>query len=214
MKNKIILIGSGGFAVSIIEIILDNGYEINYIVDERAKTRNIMGVKVKKSISYKDTQNLSVIIAKGDNFARFATAEKLMKLYKNINFPSIIDKSSVISKSARIGKGSIIMSGAFIGVNTTISNFCFVNTKASIDHESCMKDYSSLAPRVATGGKVCIGKRSAVCIGATIKDKTSISFDTIVGACSYVNMNLKNNSVYYGNPAKFVRKRKKDDPYL
>ena len=34
----------------------------------------------------KDIKNLSVIIAKGDNYTRFATAEKLMKLYKNIYY--------------------------------------------------------------------------------------------------------------------------------
>ena len=135
-------------------------------------------------------------------------------LLKNIKYPKIIDNSSKISKSASIGKGSIVMANTFIGVKSRIRDFCILNTKASIDHESVMQDFSSLGPNVTTGGKVNIGLRSAICIGTTLKDKIKIQRDTVVGAGSYVNKNLNSNSVYYGNPIKFIRKRKFEDDYL
>ena len=68
------------------------------------------------------------------------------------------------------------MPGAHVGSNTTIGKFCIVNTNASIDHDSLMKDYSSLAPGVTTGGNIKVGIRSAISIGSTLKNNIQIIF--------------------------------------
>ena len=218
MKQKsnqsLIVIGAGSFAVSITEMILENGYNIKYFVDKKVKRKSLLGYEVRKRISIRDHKDLKIVIAIGTNFIRSRVTEELETKYKNIKFPMIIDNSSKISKSASIGKGSIVMANTFIGVKSRIKDFCILNTKASIDHESVMQNFSSLGPNVTTGGKVNIGSRSAICIGTTLKDKIKIQKDTVVGAGSYVNKNLNSNSVYFGNPVKLIRKRKFEDAYL
>jgi acetyltransferase-like isoleucine patch superfamily enzyme len=77
-----------------------------------------------------------------------------------------------------------------------------------------MSDCSSLAPGATLGGKVRIGLRSAISIGAVIKDGITIGEDCVVGASSYVNANLPGNCVAYGTPAKIVRSRSRADRYL
>ena len=213
-NQSLIVIGAGSFAVSITEMILENGYNIKYFVDKQAKRKSLFGFEVRREISIKDHKDLKIVIAIGTNFIRSSVIEELEIKYKNIKYPKIIDNSSKISKSASVGKGSIVMANTFIGVKSRIRDFCILNTKASIDHESVMQDFSSLGPNVTTGGKVNIGLRSAICIGTTLKDKIKIQRDTVVGAGSYVNKNLNSNSVYYGNPIKFIRKRKFEDDYL
>ena len=77
-----------------------------------------------------------------------------------------------------------------------------------------MSDCSSLAPGATLGGKVRIGLRSAISIGAVIQDDITIGDDCVVGASSYVNANLPGNCVAYGTPAKIVRSRNRADRYL
>ena len=71
------------------------------------------------------------------------------------------------------------MAYIFIGVKSRIRDFCILNTKASIEQESVMQDFSSLGPNVTTEGKVNIGLRTAICIGTTLKDKIKIQKDTV-----------------------------------
>jgi acetyltransferase-like isoleucine patch superfamily enzyme len=77
-----------------------------------------------------------------------------------------------------------------------------------------MLDFSSLAPAAVTGGTVQIGLRSAISIGATIKHGLKIGDDSVVGANSYLNIDLPSNQIAYGTPAKSVRTRKIGDSYL
>ena len=75
-------------------------------------------------------------------------------------------------------------------------------------------NYSSVAPGTITGGNVKIGERSAISIGSIIKHNIEIGSDTVIGASSYVNENISNNLIAFGNPAKFIRKRKTGEKYL
>ena len=83
-----------------------------------------------------------------------------------------------------------------------------------MDHESSMGSFSSLAPGVVAGGRVMIGERSAIGIGAAIRHGVRIGQDTVVGSASYVHEDLPNNVVAYGTPARVVRPRNGDDLYL
>ena len=77
-----------------------------------------------------------------------------------------------------------------------------------------MLDYSSLAPGAVSGGKVIIGLRSVISIGATIKHGLKIGDDCVVGAKSYLNKDLCKNQVYYEMPPKQTRARNIGDEHL
>ena len=101
-----------------------------------------------------------------------------------------------------------------IGPNCTVKEFCILNTASSIDHDCEMDAFSSIAPRVVTGGNVKIGLGSAVSIGSTVEHGIVIGDDVVIGANSYVNKRFEGGVLAYGNPCKFVRNRNKGDSYL
>ena len=76
------------------------------------------------------------------------------------------------------------------------------------------KDYSSCGPGAITGGNVNVSENSHIGIGAIIKNGIKIGKNTIIGGKSYVNKNCGNNSIYYGVPAKLIKKRKEKENYL
>jgi acetyltransferase-like isoleucine patch superfamily enzyme len=106
------------------------------------------------------------------------------------------------------------MAGAVINPSCTIGRFCIVNTKASLDHDSVMDDFSSLAPGVTVGGNCRIGTHSAIGIGAVLRHGITIGDHTVVGAGSLVMSCVESFSVAYGVPARRIRDRRQGDKYM
>ena len=101
-----------------------------------------------------------------------------------------------------------VISGSRIGQG------CILNTGSSLDHDSVMEDWSSLAPSVTTGGNVIIGQRSSIGLGANLIHRVTIGQDTVIGAGSLVLNDFPSQIVAYGSPCKVIRPRAIDEKYL
>lgn len=214
-SNRIIIIGAGGHAISVANVALSAGYIISYFIDENITETRLLGIKIIKSISLlSDYLNYNYTIAIGDNSIRQKVYSKLSEEYNGMYFPTLIHKSAVASNFTSIEEGTVIMPNATVGPNSKVGKFCIINTNASIDHDSQMLDFSSLAPHAVVGGNVKIGLRTAISIGSVVKHKIEIGNDSILGGGAYLNKNLDSNKVAYGNPAREIRHRNSDDPYL
>jgi sugar O-acyltransferase (sialic acid O-acetyltransferase NeuD family) len=213
--RPLIIYGAGGHAVSIANVALSAGYTVKHFVDKNKRGQNLLGVSIIGDIA--DLDNIDFYcfgIAVGDNAARERIYNEIEAKYTNLNFPPLVHASATISSFTSIGNGTVVMPKAVIGPNSKVGKFCLLNTHSSIDHDCIMLDFSSLAPAAVTGGTVQIGLRSAISIGATIKHGLKIGDDSIVGANSYLNIDLPSNQIAYGTPAKLVKTRKIGDSYL
>ena len=119
-----------------------------------------------------------------------------------------------MSKNIKIGEGSIIISGVIINTGTKIGKHCYINTGSIVEHDNYFEDFSSSGPGVVTGGNIKVGKGSYLGIGCVIKNKITIGSNTVIGGLSFVNKNCKNNSLFFGIPAKKIRIRKKNENYF
>jgi acetyltransferase-like isoleucine patch superfamily enzyme len=106
------------------------------------------------------------------------------------------------------------MAGAIINPNSTIGEHCIVNTASSIDHDSILERFSSVAPGVITGGNVRVGEFSALSLRAAVIHGCSIGPHTIVGAGATVLKDIPAFAVAYGTPARVVRTRAAGEKYL
>lgn len=216
MKSRdLVIFGSGGHALSTASVAKSAGYRIRYFIDSTSSLKSLLGVSILRELTLlKNFSDFSYAVGIGDNHTRRSLVLSLTESFPNLDFPELVHSSSIICEGSSIGKGSLIMPGVIVGSMTKVGNFCILNTNSSIDHESKMEDFSSIAPGVITGGRVLIGTGSAISIGATIKHGVSIGRDTIVGANSYVSANIPALQVVYGTPARFIRHREPSDSYL
>jgi sugar O-acyltransferase (sialic acid O-acetyltransferase NeuD family) len=156
----------------------------------------------------------ALFVAVGDNWQRARYVRSLSAAASKVPFASAVHPSAQIAKSARIGCGVAIMAGAILNPGVEVKDFCIVNTKASLDHDSTMNEFGSLAPGVTLGGNVQIGRFSAVGIGCCVREKVTVGESAVVGAGAVVLDDIPDRVVAYGNPARVVRSRTVADPYL
>ena len=211
---NIIIIGGGGHAVSVANVAINVGYDVKCFIDPARASEKIFGVEILPELPENiNFEQINLALAIGNNFNRERIYYELKTKFNNLNFPILCHQSAQIHINSNVGEGSVIMPNAFVGPNSQVGRFCIINSKASIDHDCTMQDFSSIAPAVTTGGAVKIGERSFVGIGTIIKDRIVIGNDTVIGACSYVNNNTGDNFLCYGIPAKIIKPRRNDDGY-
>ncbi len=223
--KKLLIIGAGNHAKVILsEILKIKKYSVIGFVDDKKSKRKMLFNFKNKTYDYlgnylnflknQKINKLEAILAIGSNYSREAMYNKIKKKFKNLKWAKIISKDAIISKDIKIGEGSVVMSGCVLNSGTTLGKHCFVNTSSSIDHDNQFQDFSSVGPGVTTGGNVSLNKNSYIGIGTTVMHNITIKENTVIGGNSFVNKNCSSYSVYYGSPAKKIRKRKKNSKYL
>jgi sugar O-acyltransferase (sialic acid O-acetyltransferase NeuD family) len=218
---KLIVIGCSGHARVVVDIIEEeNRWEIVGLLDTyQPSGTEVLGYQVLGSDE--DLPALAaagmcdgVVVAIGNNWMRSKVVQRIKALVPGVHFGSAVHPAATIARNVSIGAGTVIMAGVIVNPYARIGEFCILNTGCSLDHDSVMRDYSSLAPRAVTGGRVSIGAYSAVAIGATISNDVQIGEHAVLGAGSTLLKGLPDRVVAYGTPARVIRNRTPEDPYL
>lgn len=214
MKKKIVVFGAGGHAIVItnelkkLKIFNIFGYCVHNVSSleiKRFSSKRIFNLN-KTNLVMMSKSSISGVIAIGDNNVRKKIVNEVKLLNNNFKWEKIISKDSFVGEKVQVGEGTVIMSGCVIGPFTKIKSHCLINTGSIIEHENDLDDFSSIGPGVITAGNVKIGKLSHLGIGSVVKEKVNIGKNVIIGGNSFVNKNCINNSIYFGSPAKLVKK--------
>lgn len=214
-KSRLVIVGAGGHAASVANVALSAGYQIECFIHDKKGGQQFLGYPVYASVtSLPEPLSFHYAIGVGDNAIRETLHLNLTRQYAALQFPALIHASAVVSSFCVIAEGCVLMPGAILGPNSTMERFSFINTRASVDHDCVLSAFSSVAPGSTLGGKVLVGDRAAVSIGAVVKDSIRIGRDAVLGANSYLNVNQPESTVAYGSPAKVVRGREWGESYL
>jgi len=201
------LIGAGGHAKVIADILMECGCPPAAFLDDEPPHNRILGITVIKGLELPEPDS-AVIVAVGDN----ATRERLARRF--FLFDVAIHPSARVSRDAEIGPGSVVMAGAVVNAGARIGSHCIVNTSATVDHDCLISDFAHIAPGATLGGNVRVGRGSMVGLGAHVIHGCAIGEHTIVGAGSTVVHDLSSRVVAIGTPARPLRTRTPDEPYL
>lgn len=203
MKEKIILVGAGGHAKSVIDCIDSGKFEVVGFIDDNKKGAHcgfpVIGNKLEDIVEY---QKYKYFVTIGDIAPRKRWYEKLKK--HNLKTVNIIDKTAIISPSAKIGSGNFIGKFAIINADSVIGDDNVINTRALIEHECVVGSHTHLSTNSVINGNVIINDcvflgSCAVCIG-----QLTIGESTTIGAGSVVIKDVEANVTVVGVPAKVI----------
>lgn len=212
--RRAVIFGAGGHAVSVAETVVASGYTIESFVDPSRGREELLGIPVVGEFSDSLASGAIVVLAIGDNASRERQWVKLRETIPLSRFPEIVHPTASVSSFAEVGPGTVIMQGAIVCSRARIGVGCLLNSSSVLEHECVLGDFASLAPGTVTGGRVTVGKRSALALGTVVKQGVNIGRDTVIGAASYVHTDIGSQVVAYGTPARVIRPRAADEPYL
>lgn len=207
MKNKkpVIIIGNGGHASVLTEILLltnrkiigftalqkeNNQFGLSYLgSDEIIKEYNSNEIELVLGIGSVSVSNIR---------------KKLFNHFKGIDytFSSVIHPTSIISKFATINEGVQILAGSIIQSFSTISSNCIINTASIIEHDCFIDSHVHISPRSVLSGQVRVGFETHIGTGSTVIQGISIGNNVLIGSGSVVIKDISDGQRVSGVPAK------------
>ena len=187
-KSSILIIGSGGHAKSIIDLLQTNDqYEILGLIGKPENIdKEILGYKIigsDKDLGKIRSKVSNAVVAIGQ-IKDVKLRQNIFTLLKQYNYrtPCIVSKYSYISSYSVIGEGTCIGHNVVVNAGVNVGKYCILNTKCLIEHDSIIGDFCHISTGVLVNGNVNIGSESFIGSGSIIREGITIPSGTVVSS--------------------------------
>lgn len=207
MNKPVILIGNGGHAAVLAEILIESGREIiGFTAPEKQQNRYcIPYIGTDEAIKTYSSKKIELVLGLGS----VTVSNIRMDIFNEFNqegftFTSVIHKSAIISPYANLGEGVQIMAGVILQSFAKIADNTIINTASSIDHDCFIGGHCHIAPGVTFSGGVNIGDSTHIGTGTTVIQNVRIGSHVLIGAGSLVLNDIRDHCKAFGVPTKEV----------
>lgn len=204
--EKLVVIGAGGYAKSVLDAVDYYNYSLAGFVDEFSKEKEHLGFPIlaKSLQDLDDMKRYVYFIAIGNNKRRKIWYDRLTHL--NLRLINVVDRSAIVSPRATIGTGCFLGKMAIINGGATVGSNCIINTKSLVEHGCCVENHVNISTNTVINGDVKVGEGSFIgSCSVTIGQKTIGRWST-VGAGAVVINDVIDNVTVAGIPAKIIKK--------
>lgn len=192
--RKVVVFGSGGAAKELIGYLIDNGgFEISCVVSTEQFNNPAFG-QVRASISGIDAGYLMAV-------SDPETKKKIVSENED-RWISFIHKSAYISPHSKIGRGCILTPQTILAGDCVLKDFVYMNTNATVGHDSVLGKYSTLMPNSEVCGNVNVGEGALIGIGAYVLPNKDVGNWAKVSAGAVVRHPVGDRVTVYGDPAR------------
>lgn len=182
MITKVLILGSGGHAVSCQELISKLS-KISFMGFCSKNTSLSKKYKIfsEKEILKKPKKFKNLINGVG-HLKNNSVRKKLFIKFKKrgFKFPIIKSKYSIISSESEIGEGSQIFNHVIINSNVKIGKNCIINNKSLIEHDVKIGNHCHISTGVIINGSVEIGDNCFIGSGSVLSNNVKIKDNSFV----------------------------------
>lgn len=201
MPTDLTIIGAGGHAKVVIDVITGNSIGDFSIVDSSPSRVGEIIQNVSVSLLNNSIASPKFHIAIGSNQVRYNLYQK----YKlEADFVSLISRSAYLASTAIINKGTFLAAKSVISADSKVGIGCIINHGAIVEHDCVIGEFCHVAPNATILGGVTLGRRVFVGSGATILPGVKIADDVTIGAGALVLSNVLESCTVVGLPAQKI----------
>lgn len=191
-NRDVILLGAGGHAKVLLDVLASAGIGVKGIVDPVLAGRNELWRSISVIGSDDDLLKLNpdqVILVNGmGSLPSSSLRHRLYSRFKEAGFQfmNVVHPSTMIGSGVKMGEGVQLMAGAIVQADTYIGNNSIINTGALLDHDCAIGSNVHIAPGAVVSGGVTIGEGAHIGTGSSIIQGISIGAGAVVGAGTVV----------------------------
>ena len=202
----IVLIGGGGHAAVLVDILLSQGRDIVAVVSpDEIDTRTIFS-GIERFSQEKDILQFSsdgVVLVNGIGMVPKSNLRKTINEYYlslGYRFESVVSGSAIISSFANLGAGVQILNGAIVQAGANIGPHTIINTAAIVEHDCEIGPYNHISPSATICGGVATSLGVYIGAGAVITPNLKLGLGCVVGAGTTILNCLSDFSIQTGQP--------------
>lgn len=121
---------------------------------------------------------------------------------------TLIDPSTFVSRTARIGAGCVIYPHCFVGLNAVLADRVFMLAGSVINHDSRLEERVVVCSGVTLAGGVHVEAGCYLGQASTVRQNLRIGRGSLIGMGAVVVETVEPGSVMAGNPALKLRERR------
>lgn len=213
MEEKYVVLGAGGHAKIVLDILKLNHREICGLTDAGFQEGftcmgyPVLGTdKVLSDLYQKGIKNAVMGIGHvGNPKIRNQLYEEVKQI--GYVFPNVIHPKTVLAETVQVGEGNLFAAQCVLNSEVVIGNLCIINTASVVEHEVIIGNGVHVAPHATILGGAQIGDNTFVGAGSVIFQGVHIGSNCVIGAGSIVRKNVENNCVIVGNPGRLLKRR-------
>lgn len=214
MTANLIIVGSGGHAAVLADVLLDTGAKVLGCTDSdpARKGLQVCGLPVLGADEevLEDFSPGQVWLVNGIGGTRGAALRQDVQRRleaQGWRFATVRHRHSVVSARAELAAGVQLLAQSVVQVRARVGQGSIINTAAVVEHDCKLGEYVHVAPGAVLCGDVEIGDRSHVGARAVIRQGIRIGADTVIGAGAVVTRDFAGQGTLVGTPARQVQVR-------
>lgn len=188
MNRKIILIGGGGHAKVLSDILNSQGVHIQTIISPKIDNsfslfKDAQHLKSDEELLNFNPSDVFLINAIG-SLPGDQLRERIFKKFRKAGykFLSVVSDRSILPSNYFFGEGVQVMPGAIINPDVRVGNNSIVNSGSILEHDCQIGENVHVAPGVTLCGGVVCGNNVHIGTGASVIQGVSIGDGAQVGA--------------------------------
>jgi sugar O-acyltransferase (sialic acid O-acetyltransferase NeuD family) len=202
--NGVLILGAGGHAKVVADILLCQGTPVMGFLDDDPATWGALrlGLPVLGGIAtYRVHLPGGLILGIGDIAARNALVERLGRDACD-RWCNAIHPHATVAASVRVGHGVAVVARAVVNPDAILGDHSIVNTGATVDHDCTIGEHAHIGPGAHLGGSVRVGRGALIGIGASVTPGLTIGDGAVVGAGAVVVADVPPYVTVKGVPAR------------
>lgn len=203
-KEKLLLLGTGGHAHSVVDSIEQSGiYQIVGFLDLPERVGALyQGYKVLGTDDLLDEFFLKGVRSAFVTVGYMGQGNVRNELYHRLTrigyqLPVITDKTAAIAKNVKIGRGSFVGKNAVVNACAQIGDMCIINSAAVVEHDCRIGDFSHIAVGAVVCGGSVLGRQTFIGANATLIQNVSVGDNVVIGAGTLITKDIADNLIKY-----------------